>query len=256
MISEEFAIRDRFFCNNCSDVKDLGFSFSMAFQPMINCQTKKIFGYEALVRGIENESSFSILSKVNIDNRYLFDQRCRVKAIELASRLKLDSMLSINFLPNAIYQPELFMRATLEAAQKYKFPVERIMFELVESEKLEDYELVRKIINYYNEVGFATAIDDFGSGYSGLTLLADFQANIVKFDMGLIRNINRNNPRQVIVRNCLTMFRELGITPLAEGIESMDEMFWLREAGVELMQGYLFARPGFESLPSVDFSIF
>jgi EAL domain-containing protein (putative c-di-GMP-specific phosphodiesterase class I) len=74
--------------------------------------------------------------------------------------------------------------------------------------------------------------------------------------MALIRNIHQEKARQSIIKNCLVMFRELNITPLAEGIETIEEMKWLKDAGVELMQGYLFAKPGFESLPQVDLSIF
>lgn len=254
-MTEKVIIYDRFECNNCADKGRLDFDFTMAFQPIINCQTKQVFGYEALVRGLDNESAFSIISKVNDENRYLFDQLCRVKAIALASKLKLDSMLSINFLPNAIYRPERCIRTTLDAAKEYDFPVEKIMFEFTEVERIEDSDLIKCIVNYYNKLGFTTAIDDFGSGYSGLGLLADFQTNIVKFDMELIRNINQDKARQSIIKNCLSMFRELNITPLAEGIETLEEMEWLRDSGVELMQGYLFAKPGFEQLPSVDFSI-
>lgn len=250
----ENIIYDRFSCNNCSDKGSLDFDFTMAFQPIINCKTNQIYGYEALVRGLNNESAFSIIPKVNDYNRYLFDQLCRVKAIALASKLKLETMLSINFLPNAIYKPERCIRTTLNAAKKYNFPIEKIMFEFTEVEKIEDSNFVKSIVEYYNKSGFKTAIDDFGSGYAGLGLLADFQTNIVKIDMGLIRNINADQTRQSIVKNCLNIFRDLNITPLAEGIETKEEFICLRDFGIELMQGYLFAKPGFESLPKVDFS--
>lgn len=250
----ENIIYDRFSCNNCSDKGSLDFDFTMVFQPIINCKTNQIYGYEALVRGLNNESAFSIIPKVNDDNRYLFDQLCRVKAIALASKLKLETMLSINFLPNAIYKPERCIRTTLNAAKKYNFPIEKIMFEFTEVEKIEDSNFVKSIVEYYNKSGFKTAIDDFGSGYAGLGLLADFQTNIVKIDMGLIRNINADQTRQSIVKNCLNIFRDLNITPLAEGIETKEEFICLRDFGIELMQGYLFAKPGFESLPKVDFS--
>ncbi|KOO12653.1 diguanylate phosphodiesterase, partial [Vibrio xuii] len=104
-MNKESNTYNRFSCKNCGDKNSLDFDFTMAFQPIINCKTNQIFGYEALVRGLNNESAFSVISKVNDDNRYLFDQLCRVKAISLASTLKLDSMLSINFFPNAIYNP-------------------------------------------------------------------------------------------------------------------------------------------------------
>lgn len=247
-------VYDRFSCNNCSDKSSLDFDFTMAFQPIINCQANEIFGYEALVRGLNNESAFSILSKLNDENRYLFDQLCRVKAIALASKLKLDSMLSINFLSKAIYKPERCIRTTLEAAKIYNFPTEHIMFEFTESEKIEDTSFVKEIIECYKSMGFKTAIDDFGSGYSGLGLLADFQTNIVKFDIELIRNIDRDKSRQFIIKNCLNLFHDLNVTPLAEGIETKEEMAWLQDAGIELMQGFLFAKPLFEKLPQVDFS--
>ena len=145
-------------CKNCQDAKELDFDFTMAFQPIINCKTQSIFGYEALVRGLNNESAYSIISRVNDDNRYLFDQQCRIKAIALASELNLETMLSINFLPNAIYKPERCIRTTLEAAKKYDFPIENIMFEFTEVEKINDAEHVKRIVEYYKSLGFKTAI--------------------------------------------------------------------------------------------------
>ena len=240
-------------CSNCADSSELDFDFTMAFQPIINCQSNTIYGYEALVRGLNNESAYSIISQVNDDNRYTFDQLCRIKAIALASKLGINTMLSINFLPNAIYKPERCIRTTLEAAKKYNFPTTNIMFEFTEVEKIEDSSHVERVVSYYQELGFKTATDDFGSGYSGLNLLADFQTDIIKLDMALIRDIDKDTKRQTIVRNCLNMFEELNIMALAEGIETVEEYHWLKSVGLELMQGYLFAKPGFECLPDVNF---
>ncbi|WP_417509781.1 EAL domain-containing protein [Methylophaga sp.] len=239
-------------CQSCTEDNNLDFDFTMAFQPIINCSNETIYGYEALVRGINNESAYSVISRVNDSNRYLFDQLCRVKAISLASKLNITSMLSINFLPNAVYVPERCIRTTFEAAKQYDLPTERIMFEFTEVEKIDDTEHVKRIVDYYQSLGFKTAVDDFGSGYSGLNLLADFQTDIIKLDMALIRHIDSNKVRQAIIKNCITMFDELNITTLAEGIETYEEYAWLRDAGIELMQGYYFAKPGFESLPEID----
>ena len=85
-MKEEPIIYDRFSCDNCSDKNSLDFDFTTAFQPIISCKTNQIYGYEALVRGLNNESAFSIISEVNDENRYLFDQLCRIKAIALESR--------------------------------------------------------------------------------------------------------------------------------------------------------------------------
>ena len=242
-------------CRQCIESVDLGFDFTMAFQPIINCASQQIFGYEALVRGLQNESAWSIISQVNDHNRYRFDQLCRIKAIALAAKLNITSMVSINFLPNAVYRPERCIRTTLEAANEHHFPIQQIMFEFTEVEQVKDSQHIKDIVEYYKALGFKTAIDDFGSGYSGLNLLADFQTDIVKLDMELIRNIDRDPVRQVIVKNCIAMFNELRIMPLAEGVETREEMLFLRDCGVDLMQGYYFAHPGYESLPEVDFSV-
>ena len=242
-------------CSNCEDANTLEFDFSMAFQPIINCQSNNIFGYEALVRGLNGESAYSIISKVNESNRYAFDQLCRIKAIELAAKLGITSMLSINFLPNAIYKPERCIRTTLEAAKKYNFPIKNIMFEFTEVEKVEDTAHIKRVVDYYQSLGFKTATDDFGAGYSGLNLLADFQTDIIKLDMELIRDINSDKKRQLIVTHCLNMFKDLNITALAEGIETVEEYVWLKHAGVEFMHRYLFAKAGFECLPNVNLDL-
>ncbi|MFM2485020.1 EAL domain-containing protein [Celerinatantimonas yamalensis] len=241
-------------CQHCCDADQLSFDFTMAFQPIINCKTRRIFGYEALVRGLHNESAHSILTNVAAHNRYAFDQQCRVKAIRLAAQLGLKTMLSINFLPNAIYQPERCIHTTLATARQCDFPIEQIMFEFTEVEKFNNTDHIKNITKYYQSLGFKTATDDFGSGNSGLNLLAEFQPDIVKIDMDLIRDIHIHPTRQIIVTHCLAMFDDLNITALAEGVESNEEFRWLQDAGIELMQGYLFAKPGFEHLPSVDFS--
>ena len=107
----------------------------MAFQPIVDVKTRQIFAYEALVRGLNNESASAVFSLVNETNRYRFDQTCRVKAVKLASALGMTCNLSINFMPNAVYRPELCIRTTLQAAETYSFPIERIIFEITEGEK-------------------------------------------------------------------------------------------------------------------------
>lgn len=240
-------------CAKCAEGTELDFDFTMAFQPIVNIKTETVFGYEALVRGLNNEPAYEIIAKVDDDNRYAFDQTCRIKAISLAAKLNLDCMLSINFLPGAIYKPERCIRTTLETAKEHSFPTENIIFEFIESEKIIDPSHTKAIVNYYRKLGFKTAVDDFGAAHSNLDLLVEFQTNIVKLDMALIRGINEDPIRQTIVKHTLAMFKELNITNIAEGIETQEEADWLRKAGVELMQGYFFAKPGFEHLPSVTF---
>lgn len=242
-------------CSECAGGTPLDFDFSMAFQPIIDIETQQVFAYEALVRGLNNEPASFILDQVHDGNRYRFDQCCRVKAIKLASELGMQARLSINFMPNAVYRPELCIRTTLAAAELYQFPIERIIFEITEGEKVENVPHVFNIIDHYRKRGFMTAIDDFGAGYAGLNLLADMQTDIIKLDMALIRNVNSDRMRQAIVKGILQVCSELSTRVMAEGVETAEEFDTLRSFGISLFQGYYFARPAFEALPAVPLEL-
>lgn len=239
-------------CEGCSKSAALGFEFEFAYQPIVDLRDRSVFAHEALVRGVNGEGALSVLNQVNDQNRYRFDQLCRIKAIKGAARLGMNSHLSINFMPNAVYRPELCIRSTLEAAREHDFPLDRLIFETLENEHVDNYRHLTQILREYREFGFKTAIDDFGAGYSGLALLADFQPDLLKLDMGLIRDIHRDRARQVIVRAIVTMCMELGITVIAEGIEQAEERDFLADCGIYLMQGYWFAKPAFKALAQVD----
>jgi EAL domain-containing protein (putative c-di-GMP-specific phosphodiesterase class I) len=239
-------------CDGCRNSPDLDFSFAFAYQPIVDLRDNSIFAHEALVRGINGEGALSVLSQVTDKNRYRFDQLCRTHAIAGAAELQMKERLSINFLPNAVYRPELCIRSTLEAAREHGFPLDRLIFETVEGEHVGDNRHLTNILREYREFGFMTAIDDFGAGYSGLTLLADFQPDLIKLDMQLIRDIHRDRPRQAIVRGVVTMCAELGVTVIAEGIECAEERDFLADCGIFLMQGYWFAKPAFKALAQVD----
>jgi EAL domain-containing protein (putative c-di-GMP-specific phosphodiesterase class I) len=238
-------------CAACRDDEALGFEFDYAYQPIVDVATRSVYGHEALVRGPNGESAASVLSQVNDDNRYRFDQACRVKAVAGAARLDMREFLSINFLPNAVYRPEVCIRSTLEAARLHNFPIAKIIFEVTEGERVQDRPHLVNIFREYQRFGFQTAIDDFGAGYAGLNLLAEYQPSIIKIDMDLVRDIDRSRPRQVIVRGITNMCRELGIRVLAEGIETRAERDFLFGAGIELMQGYWFCKPVFQGLGSI-----
>jgi EAL domain-containing protein (putative c-di-GMP-specific phosphodiesterase class I) len=234
-------------CGDCTEPERLGFQFSYAYQPIVDVQAQSIYAHEALVRGPAGEPAPSVLSRVNDDNRYRFDQACRVKAIKTAAQIQLQGKLSINFMPNAIYRPELCIQATLHATRAHGFPVDRIIFETVEGERVSDGKWLAEVLREYKRIGFLTAIDDFGAGFAGLNLLADFQPDIVKLDMELIRHIDQGRARQAIVRSVARMCEELNIRIIAEGVETTEECRCLDDLGVRLMQGYLFSKPLFET---------
>jgi EAL domain-containing protein (putative c-di-GMP-specific phosphodiesterase class I) len=224
----------------------------MAFQPIVDVEAGQVYAYEALVRGEKGEPAGWVLEQVHPETMYAFDQLCRVRALEHASRLKLadsGARLSINFFPGAVYSAEACLRLTLGTADALGFPKDRLIFEITENERVRDRKHIQSIVEAYRKHGFLMALDDFGAGYSGLNLLADLSADLLKLDMDLIRNIDTRPAARQIVRAVHLLCRELGVGLIAEGVETEAEFWTLRECGVSLMQGYLLARPAFELLP-------
>ena len=223
----------------------------MAFQPIVNTAENAIFAYEALCRGPQGESAASVLSRVTDDNRYAFDQHCRVKAITLASKLGLENaFLSINFMPGAVYSPAACIQLTLRTAEQVGFPLDRLIFEITENEQIVDRDHLQGIFEEYRRHGFQLALDDFGSGFSGLRRLAELQTDLIKLDMDLVREVHVRPAARKIISHLVKMGSSLGIQIIAEGIETSAEYHALQDCGITLMQGYLFARPEFEALPN------
>ena len=237
-------------CKLCNGGPDI--PFSMAFQPIVDLVQRNVLAYEALVRGPLGEPATSVLQAVLHNNRYSIDQRCREKAISVSSAIGLldtTADITINFYPNAIYQPRQCLSRTFEAAQEANFPLERIIFEMTEVEEMRDQNHLKNIMTEYRAHGLRIAIDDFGAGHSGLSLLSVFQPDFIKIDRKLVARIDERPASRSIVRSIVQVCRDLNVAVIAEGIERQAEMDLLRDLGIHLMQGYYFARPAFEALP-------
>ncbi len=242
-------------CGACKNGSQEPFAFSMAFQPIVDAETRTICAYEALARGPQGEPAFQVLSRVTEENRYAFDQSCRVKAIALASRLGVaqrGSMLSVNFMPGAVYSPAACIQQTLKAARENNFPLASLIFEITEDEKVHETNHLQRIVDEYKKHGFRVALDDFGAGFSGLDLLSELEVDKIKIDARLIRGIDQRPKAAAIVRSVVSLCGELGISVVGECVETLEEYRLLRSTGISLMQGYLFAKPMFEALPEVE----
>ncbi|QOF82050.1 EAL domain-containing protein [Variovorax sp. 38R] len=223
----------------------------MAFQPIVDLGRREIYAHEALVRGLSGEGAAEVLGRVDPVDRFAFHEACRVKAIEIAARLGMKSRLSLNVMPNDVAGQTECFRTAMAAAKRCKFPVRQLMFEITEGERVRDLHGLAATFNSFKRHGFTSAIDDFGAAYAGFELLAAFQPDVVKIDLSLIRGIHADPVRLTIVRGFVATCDELQIRVIAEGVEAAEEVRALREIGVELFQGYLFARPAIATLPAV-----
>lgn len=238
-------------CKICQGGAGLDFDFTFAFQPIVDANRREVRAYEALVRGVKGEGAGTILDKVGKKEIYRFDQACRVKAVKLAADLRMQALLSINFMPNAVYSPETCIRTTLAAASEYGFDTSKLIFEFTESETLASTDHLVRIIEDYQSRGFHIAIDDYGAGHSRVNLLTDTTPQYLKLDMALIRDCDSTPAKQALIEGTVFTMDRLGIEVVAEGIETEAEYAWCRANGISLFQGFLLARPAFESLPEV-----
>jgi EAL domain-containing protein (putative c-di-GMP-specific phosphodiesterase class I) len=230
---------------------DIGFEFSFAFQPIVDARCQEIIAFEALVRGPHGEPSASVFAQVPKYDFPRFDEICRSKAIYLASRLNIPKRLNLNLSAQSIYEIDLSIMTTFQASIHTGIPVENIVFEVLEMESLTNQRNLVQYLRLIKDFGFATAIDDFGAGYSGLKLLVEYQPKYIKLDRHLIGNIHQDQVKQSVFSGIQHICGRLGIEIVAEGVECADEYHWLREAGTSIFQGYYFARPAFEALPDV-----
>jgi EAL domain-containing protein (putative c-di-GMP-specific phosphodiesterase class I) len=230
-------------------------NISHAFQPIIDIDEKRIVSYEVLIRGGDGEPPYMVFDKVDKCDFNLFDQYSREKAIELAQKLGINTDLNFNFTPSAVtFNGGEFIERTLIKAEQYGFDHRKLIIEVTENEEIYNKNYFASILNIIKQDGVNIAIDDFGSGYAGLNMLINVKPEVLKLDIDLIRDIHKDGAKQSVVRAVCEVCLELGIDVLAEGVEKKEEFEFLRNIDISLYQGYFFAKPGFASLPKVDFS--
>lgn len=234
----------------CTCARPFPAELKFAFQPIIDARAKTVFAQEALVRGANGEGAGAILALVDKANLHAFDRKCRIGAVKAAARLMgpQDGLLSVNTMPNSVYDPQTCLRTTIAAAEAADFPVERIMFEMTEHEAIIDLDHFVTIVKSYKDMGFTTAIDDFGAGSSGLNLFARVLPDVIKIDRALVDGIAGDAVKTAIVGHLAELCAKFDVRVIAEGIERAQDYEAVRELGIALFQGYYFARPVLESV--------
>ncbi|RNF39881.1 EAL domain-containing protein [Planococcus salinus] len=216
------------------------------YQPIVNA-SEEIFAYELLSRFHREDGSTiypnEIFSAAKSRGRlYALDRICRMTAVKHAAVLK-GAKAFINFIPTSIYSPEFCLRSTTDLAQQLGMDPEQLVFEVVETEKVDDLEHLRKILAFYKKKGFQYALDDVGEGYSTIEMLADLKPQYMKLDMQFVHGVAGDTAKQQTALKFLRKALEVGSIPLAEGIETRQDFEWLKQQGYQLFQGYYFGKP-------------
>lgn len=224
-------------------------SLTTWFHPIVAAESGEIFAYECLIRGVREDGSIVppgqlFESAARTDMLFQLDRLARESSVKSAAVKNIDEQkIFINFLPSAIYTPEDCLRSTVHWAHQLNYDPSRIVFEVVESEKVTNVEHLVRILEYYQRMGFQTALDDVGSGYSSLNLLSRLPVNYIKIDMGLVQGAAESELQRSILRALIDIAHQAGMQVIAEGIETDSECHLLRQMGADYLQGFLFAVP-------------
>jgi EAL domain-containing protein (putative c-di-GMP-specific phosphodiesterase class I) len=214
----------------------------MAYQPIVSWSRHEVFGYEALLRSRETALPHpgAILDAAEqLVRLHDLGRTIRSRAAQPAAQMPDGAMLFVNLHTQDLLDEDLF-----DPDRPLAAVARRVVLEITERASLHQVRDVASRIARLREMGFRLAVDDLGAGYAGLTSFAQLEPEVVKLDMALVRGVHLQPTKLTLVRTMITMCRELGMQVVAEGIETPEERDAIVDAGCDLLQGYLFAKPG------------
>ena len=236
--------------------------FFNVFQPLVELQTGNVYAYEMLIRaraasrgGVIGGAQLAEAALAS-NQIYEFDFLARQVAINTAStRFHEKTNVFINFMPNAVFESAQTLDRTTQQCEELGLKPERVVFEVIESKSVADIVFLRDLLDNYRKRGFRIALDDLGSGYSGLNYMMELMPDFVKLDRELVDGIQDSKAKRVIVSKLTEAAHDLDITVVAEGIERADDFNVVRELGVDIVQGYFLAKPSAEKIYDHDFDL-
>ena len=210
-----------------------------AYQPIVDVRGRRVIGYEALSRGPDGEfgapdALFRVAYEADLVVK--LDAACREQAVREIGRLEADQLLFVNMEPQSIFDPSL-------PASIPKGRSGQVVFEITEHAAIADFTTFRQAVQLVRQAGFQFAMDDVGSAYSGLRVIAGIEPNFIKLDMELTRDAHNQRVKMELVRAIASFCAETGVPLIAEGIETADELHAVLGLGIGLVQGYLLGRP-------------
>jgi EAL domain-containing protein (putative c-di-GMP-specific phosphodiesterase class I) len=219
------------------------------FQPILRLTPwgEEFYGYECLMRAEVAGQSVSPVEILDLARGtgllFQLDLAARRSSLIAAQEQRVAQMIFVNFSPNSIYNPQTCLDSTVRQVDALGLDRRQVVFEITEGERLPKMAHLRRIVDYYHDQGFGVALDDVGSGYSSLNVLLELRPDYAKLDMGLTRGVHTDPSRALVTGKLLETLQGLGIASVAEGVETAEELEWMRSHGADFVQGYYFARP-------------
>jgi EAL domain-containing protein (putative c-di-GMP-specific phosphodiesterase class I) len=214
----------------------------LAYQPIVRVRDHSLFAYEALLRSAEHalpHPGAVIDAAERLGRLDELGQRIRNAAAAKVADAEPTASIFVNLHTRDLLDPALFSpKAPLSAV------AHRVVLEITERASLDVVPDARAKIAELRRMGFRIAIDDLGAGYAGLTSFATLEPELVKLDMSLVRDVDKNPLKEKLIRSMTSLCKDLGMLVVAEGVETIQERDLLVELGCDLLQGYLLAKPG------------
>jgi EAL domain-containing protein (putative c-di-GMP-specific phosphodiesterase class I) len=217
---------------------------AVVFEPIVNLRSSEVIGYEALTRGpvdTDLHSPQKLFQQAKAGGLvYELDCLCRRTAFERARCLPRDKKLFLNCLPTSIGDPDLRDEGLVKILENYQLRPSDVVLEISEKESIENFAIFREMRDSWRDLGIQIAIDDAGAGYASLEAIMEITPDFLKADMGLVRGIDVDPPRQEVLRALKAVARRIGAAVIAEGVETNEELRVLRQLGIPYGQGYHF----------------
>lgn len=223
-----------------------------ALQPIVEPHEGKISSLEALIRSPSGGAPQEYFQSIPADKLHEADLYSKAWAFALANKIGIgDHKISINLLPMSLVTVPGAVNILLEQIARNGLVPEQVIVEVTEDEVISRFDAFQNAVRELRSAGIGLAIDDFGSGFAGLSLLTKFQPDKLKIDRSIVSDIHIHGPKQAIVQAILNCCASLEISVVAEGVEKVEEWCWLEAAGVQRFQGFLFAKPVLNGVPRV-----
>ncbi len=218
------------------------------FHPIIDLFSASFTGFEILSRGVPPYATpgqmFSEAKRLGAT--WDLERACRVAALEKIASLAepfRSSLFFINVSPDVFSDPRFFEKFTQKRLREFGIDQKQIVIEITEEKTFEDFKHFGTLVSHYSNQGFKIAMDDFGSGYSGLITLIASTPHYLKLDMAIVRDVHKHDYKQKLVKAITTFASSVNAKLIAEGVESIEELEVLVRYGVRYAQGYLFGMP-------------
>ncbi len=217
------------------------------FQPIVDLKKNEVIGHEALIRGPAGSimASPGALFQTAIENNLLhtLELRCRRCSLEKFAELKPGGKLFLNISASLLGTPEHTEGFTSELLQELGISISDIVIEISEQHPFDQHGLSNNAVEYYRNMGFQVAVDDLGTGYSGLKLWSELNPEYVKVDRHFVSHIDSDPVKREFVRAIFNISNAMGCKVIAEGIERQEEVQTLMELGIFIGQGFYLGYP-------------